>query len=41
MFPESDDARDVVSAMRKYALQPNVKLLKDEVKSLIIEDGKI
>lgn len=41
VFPESDDARDVVSAMRKYALQPNVKLLKDEVKSLIIEDGKI
>lgn len=41
VFPVSDDARDVVSAMRKYALQPNVKLIKDEVKSLVIEDGKI
>lgn len=41
VFPVSDDARDVVSAMRKYALQSNVKLIKDEVKSLVIEDGKI
>lgn len=41
IFPISDDARDVVSAMRKYALRPNVKLVKDEVKSLIIENGKI
>ncbi len=41
VFPVSDDARDVVTAMRKYALQPNVKLIKDEVKSLVIEDGKI
>ncbi len=41
VFPVSDDARDVVSAMRKYALKPNVKLIKDEVKALIIENGKI
>ncbi len=41
VFPDSDDARDVVSAMRGYALKPNVKLVKDEVKSLIIENGEI
>ncbi len=41
VFPISDDARDVVSAMRKYALQPNVKLIKDEVKSLIVDNGEI
>ena len=41
VFPVSDDARDVVSAMRKYALQPNVELVKDEVKDIIIKDGKI
>lgn len=41
VFPVSDDARDVVSAMRKYALKPNVKLIKDEVTSLITSDGVI
>ena len=41
VFPVSDDARDVVSAMKKYALKPNVRLVKDEVKSLIVEDGEI
>lgn len=41
IFPESDDARDVVSAMRKYALKPNVKLIKDEMTSIIVENGKI
>lgn len=41
VFPVSDDARDVVSAMKKYALKPNVRLIKDEVKSLIVEDSEI
>ncbi|MCH5212309.1 MAG: NAD(P)/FAD-dependent oxidoreductase [Oscillospiraceae bacterium] len=41
VFPVSDDARDVVAAMRKYALQKNVKLVKAEVKSLIIDNGEI
>lgn len=41
VFPVSDDARDVVAAMKKYALKPNVKLIKDEVKALIIENEKI
>ena len=39
VFPVSDDARDVVFAMRKYALQPNVRLVKDEVKDIITENG--
>ena len=41
VFPESDDARDVVNAMRKYALQENVRLIKTEVKQLIAENNKI
>lgn len=41
VFPESDDARDVVSAMRKYALQSNVKLIRGDVRSLIVEDDEI
>lgn len=41
VFPQSDDARDVVSALKKYALQKNVQLIKDNVRELIIADGKI
>lgn len=41
VFPVSDDARDVVAAMRRYALKRNVKLIKGNVKSLIVKDGKI
>ncbi len=41
VFPVSDDARDVVDAMRKYALKSNVKLIRAEVKSLIEKDGVI
>lgn len=41
VFPVSDDARDVVEAMRRYALQKNVKLIKAEVQSLIIDNGRI
>lgn len=41
VFPVSDDARDVVDAMRRYALQKNVKLIKGEVKGLITNDNQI
>ncbi len=41
VFPVSDDARDVVAAMRRYALKSNVSLVKARVRSLIIEDGGI
>ncbi|MGN1116137.1 MAG: NAD(P)/FAD-dependent oxidoreductase [Candidatus Ornithomonoglobus sp.] len=41
VFPVSDDARDVVKALRKYALQSNVRLVKAEVRSILIENGVI
>ena len=41
VFPVSDDARDVVDAMRRYALKKNVKLIRAEVKSLIADNGVI
>ncbi len=41
VFPVSDDARDVVDAMRRYALKDNVKLVKDTVTGLNITDNKI
>lgn len=41
VFPVSDNAKDVVEALKKYALQSNVRLLKKEVSKLIVEDGAI
>ena len=41
VFPVSDDARDVVAALRKYALKPNVRLMRASVKELITENGEI
>lgn len=41
VFPVSDDARDVVAALRKYALQKNVRLIRAEVKDIRIDNGKI
>lgn len=41
VFPVSDDARDVVDAMRRYALKKNVKLIRAEVKSLIADNSVI
>ena len=41
VFPVSDDARDVVGAMRRYALKKNVKLIRAEVKSLIADNSVI
>lgn len=41
VFPVSDSAKDVAEAMKKNALKPNVRLVKAEVKSLIIEEGRV
>ena len=41
VFPVSDNARDVVEALKRYALKSNVRLLKKEVEGLIIKDGKV
>lgn len=40
VFPVSDDARDVVKAMKRYALDGDVKLVHGEVRELIIENGR-
>ena len=37
----SDKSQDVVKALKKYALKPNVSLVHDTVKSLIISDGAV
>ena len=41
VFPVSDKSQDVVKALKKYALKPNVSLVHDTVKSLIISDGAV
>ncbi len=41
VFPVSDRASDVVNALKKYALKNNVALMRDAVKSLIIEGGEV
>lgn len=41
IFPVSDDARDVVAAMRRYALRGNVKLVNANVRSLLIKNGAV
>ncbi len=41
VFPVSDRAQDVVTALKKYALKPNVTLKHDVVKSLVIKDGEV
>lgn len=41
IFPVSDDARDVVAAMRRYAMRDNVKLVRAKVKAIIIENGAV
>ncbi len=41
VFPESDSARDVAEALKKYALGKNAKWVKERVKSLIIEDSRV
>lgn len=41
VFPESDSAKDVAEALKRYALGKNVTLLKENVTGIIIEDGKV
>ena len=41
VFPESDRALDVVGALRRYNLKNGVKIVTDEVKSLIIKNGAV
>lgn len=41
VFPESDRALDVVKALKKYALSNGAKLVHDEAKSVIIENGRV
>lgn len=41
VFPESDNAKDVVDALRRYALSGDVELIKEKATGIIIEDGKV
>lgn len=41
IFPVSDRAADVVEALKRYALKPNVKLIHSRIRGLVIEDGVI
>ena len=41
IFPESDSARDVSDALKKYALKPNVEYRCDEATKILVKDGKV
>lgn len=41
VFPVSDDARDVVSAMRKYAVRENVRLIRAKCEGLLVDNGRV
>lgn len=41
VFPQSDEALDVVDTMRDYALLNGSKIIHDTVKALVIKDGEI
>lgn len=41
VFPESDKAKDVADALKKYALGKNVKWIKDKAKQVIVNDDKV
>ncbi|MDD6736124.1 MAG: NAD(P)/FAD-dependent oxidoreductase [Clostridiales bacterium] len=41
VFPESDSARDVAEAMKRYALGNNVRLVKARATGLLIENGRV
>lgn len=41
VFPESDSARDVAEALRRYALSKNVQLIKDKALGIVIKDKKV
>lgn len=41
VFPESDSAKDVADALKRYALGKNVEWIKDKAISVITQDGKV
>lgn len=41
VFPESDSAKEVADALKKYALSKNVTLINDEVVKILTDGGKI
>lgn len=41
VFPVSDNAKDVVDALKKYALKKNVQYICDEVKEIIVKEGRV
>ncbi|MCD8390673.1 MAG: aminoacetone oxidase family FAD-binding enzyme, partial [Firmicutes bacterium] len=41
VFPVSDKAADVVKALRKFALKPNVKLKKADAQKILVESGAV
>lgn len=41
VFPESDSAKDVADALKRYALSGDTKLVKESVTDIIIKDGKV
>lgn len=41
VFPVSDDARDVVSAMRRYAVRENVRLIRAKCEELLVDSGSV
>ena len=41
VFPESDSARDVAEALKKYALGKNVKLLKTRALEVLADNGHV
>ncbi len=41
IFPVSDNAKDVVDTLKKFALKPNVKVITSTVKKLIVENDVV
>lgn len=41
VFPESDSAKDVCDALKKYALSGGTKLVKEKATEIVIADGKV
>ncbi len=41
VFPESDDARDIISALKKWILEKGVKIVEAKADRLLIKDGRV
>lgn len=41
VFPESDSARDVAEALKKYALGRNVRVVKGRASDVVVKDGRV